>query len=87
MNYGFEMFMRKVISKNLSKPTLTQYEGSYKYFCQYLKQQYNVDEIQSQDIDEEHIFGFSEYVIQKNKDIKATTINYYIRGIRAFFTI
>jgi len=64
----------------LSEKTIEYYKEVYQYFARFISPQSRCSEITASVV-EDFIF----YLKDKNKDIRATSINNYFRGIRAWF--
>lgn len=77
--YGFEQFEKICQIKNLRPRTISNYRDTYKKFLEYIDEHTQIkfiNELSQYDID--------NYILYlKNKDIRDTSINSYLRGIRA----
>ena len=78
LNVAFEKFISLKKAMNLSKDTIEYYEGCYKYFTNFTTTEINCNEI-----NEDTVLNYILYLRDNNPKIKDTTINAYLRGLRA----
>ena len=76
---AFQILRRTKVNNNLSEKTIIHYDGIYELFRNYLS---NADETYCSDITTDDIEGFIEFLKKRNPNIRATTINSYLRDLR-----
>lgn len=77
---AFDTFIDEKKSLNKSKATITSFEGSFKRWSEYIESREMSTNLE--DIDTGHFYAFSNYCL--NEEMKPTTLNHYLRDIRAF---
>jgi integrase/recombinase XerD len=75
---GYSRFTQRKRIENRSPASLIFYDDIFKNFCEY-----QGAETLCSSVTEETIFGFIEFLRERNPAIKDTSINTYLRGIRA----
>lgn len=81
---GWEKFMRHCKIKDLAKHTIKYYENCYSYFIRFLKDESQEDDsARVEEIDKDLCEEFILW-LDKTYNMKNTTINTRLRGVRAF---
>jgi len=77
---AFEAYVDEKKALNKAPATIKNIEGTYKVWTFYLER--NGMSFDVKDVDEGYILSFSRHCL--NEDMRATTLNHYLRDIRAF---
>ena len=77
---GFEKFLIVKKAMNLSEASIKGYKGSFRYFTDFIG-----EETICSCITDDSFYSFIEYLREKNSNITNTSINTYLRNLRAIF--
>lgn len=78
INDLFEEYINECKARNMAKPTLSSYTISKNRFLDFLG-----EDVPVREITDKTIFAYINYMLEDM--VKPTTINHYLRDIRAFF--
>jgi len=76
---AFDKFIAEKRAMKLSEDTIFDYKQTFKHFAMF----YPIDERQCDSITNNTVLGFIGFLQERNPDIKAVSINTYLRNLRA----
>ena len=79
LHEAFEDYMQEKEAHSLSQPTLKNYRQSFDYLCQY---NHFDEKTFADEVDQKAVFVLINCM--KQKDVKPSSINHYLRDIRTF---